>query len=84
MSDSPHDPPKSDLRLQSGYRTTPQATSRMPSGIPPIIGNEAAERFGFYGMRGILMTFMAMHLMANSVKARMSEKVQKARKPGFR
>lgn len=73
MTDSPYDPPKSDLRLPSGYRTTPQATSGMPTGIPPIIGNEAAERFSFYGMRGILMTFMTMHLMANGVKAPMSE-----------
>ena len=30
----------------------------MPSGIPFIIGNEAAERFSFYGMRTILVVYM--------------------------
>ena len=46
----------------SGYRTTPEKTQRMPRGIPFIIGNEAAERFSFYGMRGILTIFMTEHL----------------------
>lgn len=32
--------------------------ARMPSGIPFIIGNEAAERFSFYGMRSILFVYM--------------------------
>jgi len=35
----------------SPYRTAPLATSAMPSGMPFIVGNEAAERFSFYGMR---------------------------------
>lgn len=30
----------------------------MPSGIPFIIGNEAAERFSYYGMKAILIVFM--------------------------
>ena len=34
----------------------------MPPGIPYIIGNEAAERFSFYGMRTILVVFMAQYL----------------------
>jgi len=34
----------------------------MPSGIPFIIGNEAAERFSFYGMRTILVVFMTQYL----------------------
>ena len=34
----------------------------MPTGIPHIIGNEAAERFSFYGMRGILVIFMSQYL----------------------
>jgi proton-dependent oligopeptide transporter, POT family len=33
------------------YFTAPVKTNRMPPGIPYIIGNEAAERFNFYGMR---------------------------------
>src|ERR1700744_1935358 len=32
--------------------------SRYPKSIPYIIGNEAAERFSFYGMRAILVTFL--------------------------
>ena len=34
----------------------------MPGGIPFIISNELAERFSFYGMKGILVSFMAMYL----------------------
>lgn len=45
------------------YRTAPIATSGMPPGIPYIIGNELAERFSFYGMRTILMTFMTQALV---------------------
>jgi POT family proton-dependent oligopeptide transporter len=35
----------------------------MPTGIPFIIGNEAAERFSFYGMRAILVVFMTQYLL---------------------
>ncbi|MBY0348936.1 MAG: POT family MFS transporter [Hydrotalea flava] len=31
---------------------------RMPKAVPFIIGNEAAERFSFYGIRSILATFL--------------------------
>ena len=44
------------------FRSTPQETEQMPRGIPFIIGNEAAERFSFYGMRTILVVFMAQYL----------------------
>ena len=44
------------------HRTTPLETTGMPPGIPYIIGNEAAERFSFYGMRGILVVFMVQYL----------------------
>ena len=47
---------------ESGYLTSPPATDKMPKGIPYIVGNEAAERFSFYGMRGILTIFMVTHL----------------------
>ncbi len=40
------------------YLTAPIKTDKMPPGIPYIIGNEAAERFNFYGMRAILVVFM--------------------------
>jgi POT family proton-dependent oligopeptide transporter len=45
------------------YRTRPLASTRMPPGIPFIVGNEAAERFSFYGMRAILVVFMTQHLV---------------------
>jgi POT family proton-dependent oligopeptide transporter len=47
------------------HRSTPIDTDKMPPGIPYIIGNEAAERFSFYGMRTILVVFMVkyLHLM---------------------
>ncbi len=46
------------------YRDTPDQTeTRMPRGIPFIIGNELAERFSFYGMKGILIVFMTQHLL---------------------
>ena len=32
--------------------------------IPYIIGNEAAERFSFYGMKGILTIFMTKYLFS--------------------
>jgi len=45
------------------YLTAPIPTKRMPPGVPYIIGNEAAERFSFYGMKGILTVFMTKHLL---------------------
>jgi proton-dependent oligopeptide transporter, POT family len=34
----------------------------LPSGIPYIVANEAAERFSYYGMRAILVVFMTQYL----------------------
>lgn len=48
----------------SRYLTTPSATETgMPGGIPYIVGNEAAERFSFYGMRAILAVFLTSYLI---------------------
>ena len=49
--------------MAKAYRTTPENTERMPTGIPFIIGNEIAERFSFYGMKAILFTYMTEHLV---------------------
>src|SRR6185369_927246 len=38
----------------------------MPPGIPFIVGNEAAERFSYYGMRTILVVFMTKYLLDSS------------------
>lgn len=48
------------------YLTAPQKMTKMPPGIPFIIGNEAAERFNFYGMRAILVVFMTQYLRNSS------------------
>jgi POT family proton-dependent oligopeptide transporter len=37
--------------------------ARMPRQIPYILGNEACERFSFYGMRNILVPFLATSLL---------------------
>lgn len=42
-----------------------EAKARLPRQIPYIIGNEACERFSFYGMRNILTIFLVGHLLAN-------------------
>ena len=48
------------------FITTPLKTDKMPPGIPYIVGNEAAERFNFYGMRAVLVVFMTKYLMDRS------------------
>lgn len=50
----------------SKYASIPEETSKLPGGIKYIIGNEAAERYSFYGMRTILVVFMTkyLHFMA--------------------
>ncbi|MES2005161.1 MAG: MFS transporter [Bacteroidota bacterium] len=39
--------------IQSGVKKT-----GMPKAVPYIIGNEAAERFSFYGIRSVMSTFL--------------------------
>jgi POT family proton-dependent oligopeptide transporter len=48
---------------QTEQPTTPVKSDKMPSGIPFIVGNEAAERFSYYGMNGILVIFMTQYMM---------------------
>lgn len=48
------------------YRNRPLDTAGMPPGIPQIVGSEAAERFSFYGMKGILVVFMTKYLLDSS------------------
>ncbi len=51
--------------------SSPAATApaRMPRQIPFIIGNEACERFSFYGMRNILVQFLITSLLLQEVTA---------------
>ncbi len=48
---------------ETGYLTAPLKTNRMPPGVPYIVGNEAAERFSYYGMNSILVIFMTQYLL---------------------
>ena len=45
------------------------ASARMPRQIPYIIGNEACERFSFYGMRNILVQFLITSLLLQEMTA---------------
>jgi len=47
------------------YLTAPSKTDRMPPGVPYIVGNEAAERFSYYGMNSILVPFMTHYLLTS-------------------
>jgi POT family proton-dependent oligopeptide transporter len=51
------------------YATVPPEIETMPKGIPYIIGNEAAERFSYYGMNAFLVVFMTQHLLNSSGEA---------------
>jgi len=42
---------------------------KMPGQIPYIIGNEACERFSFYGMRNILVQFLITSLLLQEITA---------------
>ena len=55
-----------NLPAMTKYRTAPLASSKIPPGIPFIIGNEVAERFSYYGMRAILVVFMTQYLLNSS------------------
>jgi POT family proton-dependent oligopeptide transporter len=60
--------------MDASYRTAPELTDKMPTGIPFIIGNELAERYSFYGMKGLLTVFMTKYLLdATGAPAPMSE-----------
>ncbi|MDH3818604.1 MAG: MFS transporter, partial [Myxococcales bacterium] len=51
------------MGAKAQYRTAPAPNTGMPPGIPYIVGNEAAERYSYYGMRAILVIFMTKFLM---------------------
>jgi len=59
--------------LATATRTTAVSKASRQSRLPPqiryIIGNEACERFSFYGMRNILTVFLIDWLLKNQVPA---------------
>ena len=48
------------------YLRSPPNLTGMPPGVPYIIGNEAAERFSYYGMKSVLTVFMAHYILNQS------------------
>ncbi|MEM9185703.1 MAG: POT family MFS transporter [Planctomycetota bacterium] len=63
MPDANADSAAAEHDVNGPYRTKPEDTAQMPGGIPYIIGNEAAERFSFYGMKAILTVYMTKYLV---------------------
>src|SRR5436309_1400518 len=55
-----------DHMARHRYLTSPPNLTGMPPGVPYIIGNEAAERFSYYGMKSILTVFMAHYILNQS------------------
>ncbi len=53
---------------QSQNQMTSASKDKMPKGVFYIIGNEAAERFSFYGMKAILMIFMTKFILDSQGK----------------
>lgn len=46
---------------------TPDQAAKLPRQIPYIIGNEGCERFGFYGMRNILVQFLITSILLSHI-----------------
>jgi POT family proton-dependent oligopeptide transporter len=72
MSNTPSAPPPApEHRSHSsdGYRTTPDhENTGWPPGVPYIIGNEACERFSYYGMKAILYAHLVtLYVLAGAV-----------------
>jgi len=49
--------------MTNATQASPSAPGRMPRQISFIIGNEACERFSFYGMRNILVPFLISSIL---------------------
>ena len=57
---------KGEHMAKHKYATLPPNMKGMPPGVPYIIGNEAAKRFSYYGMKSVLTVFMAHYILNQS------------------
>lgn len=65
---TPHDASGETESQATGYLTAPDPNETgWPKGVPYIIGNEACERFSYYGMRAILQIHMTALFAAQIV-----------------
>lgn len=85
MSDAtPYEPPESaepERRYATGekYLTAPDPNETgWPKGVPYIIGNEACERFSYYGMRAILQIHMTALFAAQMIGEKTAEMMERA------
>jgi proton-dependent oligopeptide transporter, POT family len=62
MPSSFKSPPARPAPPRGKYLTAPLPSTEMPRGIPYIVGNEAAERFSYYGIIAVLAIFLTGHL----------------------
>jgi POT family proton-dependent oligopeptide transporter len=53
--------------MASADAATEDPKAKLPPQIPFIIGNEACERFSFYGMRNILTKFLVSTMLLSVV-----------------
>ena len=59
----------------NGYRTVPDHDNAgWPPGVPYIVGNEACERFSFYGMRAILQVHLTALFVAQAFAEQAAER----------
>jgi POT family proton-dependent oligopeptide transporter len=61
----------------AGVPVTEARDSSMPRGVPYIVGNEAAERFSYYGMRSILAAYITGAVL-NSAQGGLGQAPDKA------
>ncbi|MBL8816742.1 MAG: MFS transporter [Planctomyces sp.] len=75
MSERPHSSTGSEsVVTASGFRTAPDPNETgWPGGVPYIIGNEACERFSFYGMKAILQAHLTILFAAQMLATKGSE-----------